>query len=316
MGQLIVGRYIGVRPDAPFLARVRAGQLGAVILFGDNTAGGLGATRQAIAALQRAAREGGNPPLLVMTDQEGGEVRRLPGPPTLAPADMDSVAVAEAQGADAGRLLRSVGINVDLAPVADVEHVPGSFLGTRSFGSDQNVVGARACAFARGLAGAGVAYTLKHFPGLGRATGDTDEEPVTIDAPAPALRGDYAAYHRCGASPDALVMISSASYPALSGDAPAVTAPEIYAHELPLALGQRGHLTISDALDTPALAGVSDPAVRAIRAGLDLAMFPGNEQESASAYARLLAAARRGAISEDRLRSAVYAVEALKRRLS
>jgi beta-N-acetylhexosaminidase len=315
VGQLIVGRYAGARPDASFLRRVRAGQLGAVILFGDNTAAGLSATRRAIAELQRAAREGRNPPLLVMTDQEGGEVRRLPGPPTLAPADMDSVAVAEAQGADAGRLLRSVGINVDLAPVADVERVPGSFLGTRSFGSDQNVVAARACAFARGLASAGVLYTLKHFPGLGRATADTDAEPVTIDASAPALRGDYAAYRRCGASPDALVMVSSASYPALSGRAPAVTAPEIYSHELPLALGQAGHLTISDALDTPALAGEEEPAVRAVRAGLDLAMFPGNQQESASAYARLLAAARSGEIPDSRLRSAAYAVEALKRRL-
>ena len=110
-------------------------------------------------------------------------------------------------------------------------------------------------------------------------------------------------------------MVSSASYPALSGRAPAVTAPEIYAHELPLAVGQTGHLTISDALDAPALAGDSDPAVRAIRAGLDLAMFPGNEQESASAYTRLVAAARAGTISESRLRSAVYAVESLKRRL-
>ena len=97
VGQLIVGHYTGPRPSAAFLARVRAGQLGSVILFSDNTAAGLARTRHAIAELQAAARQGRNPPLLVMTDQEGGEVRRLPGPPELAPAEMTSAAVAHAQ---------------------------------------------------------------------------------------------------------------------------------------------------------------------------------------------------------------------------
>ncbi len=315
VGQLIIGRYTGPTPDASFLTRVRGGELGGVILFADNTAAGLAATRRAIAHLQRAARQGGNPPLLVMADQEGGEVNRVPGPPTLAPAEMDSAAVAEQQGAAAGRLLRSVGINVDLAPVADVERAPGSFLGTRSFGSDPNLVAARACAFARGLASGGVAYTLKHFPGLGRATGDTDTERVVIDAPAAELRDDYSAYRSCGASPNALVMVSSAIYPTLSGSTPAVMSPEIYNRELPTALGQAGHLTISDALDTPAFSGEQAAALRAINAGLDLALYANTEAESISGYTELLAAARRGAIPASRLRSAVYAVDSLKRRL-
>ena len=314
VGQLIVGRYSGAQPSAAFLASVRAGRLGAVILFADNTADGPAATRQAIAKLQAAARAGGNPPLLIMTDQEGGEVRRLAGPPQLAPADMDSTAVAKAQGVAAGNLLRSAGIDVDLAPVADVERVP-NFLGSRSFGSDPDVVAKRACAFARGLQAAGVAYTLKHFPGLGRAAGNTDLQKVTIAAPAAQLRDDYAAYRACGNSPDALIMVSSAVYPSLSGSAPAVTSRRVYGHELPLALSQPNHLTISDALDTPALAGDPKPALHAIDAGLDLALLPGNEHESAHAYAQLLRAARRGTLPQSRLRSAAYAVEALKRRL-
>jgi beta-N-acetylhexosaminidase len=286
-----------------------------VILFGDNTAAGLEATRRAVGELQVAARQGGNPPLLIMTDQEGAAVRRLPGPPELAPADMSSTAVARAQGAAAGRLLRSVGVNVDLAPVADVERASGSFLGTRSFGPNPAVVAARACAFARGLESAGVAYTLKHFPGLGLAEASTDVQRVSILAPAAALRTDYAAYRACGSSPDAMIMISSATYPSLTRSAPAVTSPEIYSHELPIALGQAGHLTISDALDTPALAGQRTPALRAIGAGLDLALLSGSERESGLAYGQLLAAARGGALPESRLRSAVHAVEGLKRRL-
>jgi beta-N-acetylhexosaminidase len=315
VGQVVVGHYAGLRPSAAFLARVRAGELGGIILFGDNTAAGPTTTRRAVAELQAAAREGRNPPLLVMTDQEGGEVRRLPGPPELAPAAMSSTAVAHSQGVAAGRLLRSAGVNVDLAPVADVERAPDSFLGTRSFGSDPASVAARACAFARGLSSTGLAYTLKHFPGLGRADANTDLRRVTIPAPAAELRTDYAAYHTCGSAPDAMIMISSASYPSLTGSAPAVVSPEIYGRELPIAIGRSGQLTISDALDTPALAGQKAPALRAIDAGLDLALFPGSEQESATAYSQLLSDARHGSLPQGRLRSAVYAVEALKHRL-
>jgi beta-N-acetylhexosaminidase len=315
VGQLVVGRYSGPRPSAAFLARIRAGQLGGVILFGDNTAPGLAATRHAIAELQAAARKGHNPPLLVMTDQEGGEVRRLPGAPELAPAAMNSTAVAHAQGVAAGRLLRSVGVNVDLAPVADVERASNSFLGTRSFGSNPAVVAARACAFARGLGSAGVAYTLKHFPGLGSADANTDVQRVEIPVPAAQLRADYAAYHACGSSPDAMIMISSAIYPSLTKSAPAVLSPKIYSHELPIALGHPGQLTISDALDTPALAAQKSPTLRAIDAGLDLLLFSGNERESVAAYRQLVSGVRRGLLPQSRLRSAVYAIEALKRRL-
>jgi beta-glucosidase-like glycosyl hydrolase len=108
-------------------------------------------------------------------------------------------------------------------------------------------------------------------------------------------------------------MISSAVYPAISRSSPAVTAPAVYERELPAALGRAGHITISDALDTPALKGENKPALRAIDAGLDLALFPGNERESALAYKELVADMRRGALPESRLRSAVYAIEALKR---
>ena len=316
VGQLIVGRFAGPAPSSSFLARLRAGQLGGVILFGDNTAAGPQTTRRAILKMQAAARQGGNPPLLVMTDQEGGEVRRLPGPPVLPPAAMGSAAVARGQGLAAGRLLRSVGINVDLAPVADVERLPGSFLGTRAFGADPALVADRACAFAAGLASTGVAYTLKHFPGLGRAAASTDLRSVAVLAPPAELRTDYAAYRRCGASPEALIMISTATYPTLAGAAPAVMTPEIYIQEIPRATGRARRVTISDTLDSPALATVNAPVRHAIDAGLDLALFANAEGDSATAYTRLLADARRGLVPLARLRAAVEAVEALKRRVA
>jgi beta-N-acetylhexosaminidase len=316
LGQMIVARFSGPHPSTAFLARIRAGQIGGVILFADNLSGGPQATRALTGELQQAASAGGNPPLLITTDQEGGSVRRLYwAPPTLAASAMSSSAVARSEGEAAGRALRSAGINVDLAPVADVLRVPESFLGTRAFGSDPLVVAARACAFASGLTAAGVGFTLKHFPGLGRAEADTDTQPVTVDAPASALRADYRAYRDCGAQPDALVMVSSASYPSLTGSSlPAVLSPEIYREELPDAIGGQP-VTISDDLQTPGILDQLHPARQAINAGLDLLMYAQTEAGSSSAYSQLLALVRAHGISHTRISEAYEAVQAFKQLL-
>ncbi len=316
LGQMMVTRLSGTIPSPSLLARIRSGQVGGVILFSDNLAGGTAEIRALTEQLQAAANDGGNPPLLIMTDQEGGEVRRLAGPPSLAPAEMTSSSVAFTEGRATGLLLRRLGINLDLAPVADVERIAGSFLGTRSFGDEPALAGPRACAFASGLSAAGVAYTLKHFPGLGRATASTDIVPVVVPAPAATLRADYAAYNRCGSGPLAVVMISSAIYPKLTGPLPAVMSPLTYRRELPLATGGASVVTISDDLQAGALADQTAPARQAIDAGLDLLMYAGTEQASAEAYTILLADAESGRLSKARIRAAYDAIVALKRRVA
>lgn len=312
LGQMIVARFSGLQPSSAFLARVRAGQVGGVILFADNLVDPQ-ATRTLTGELQRAAVAGGNPPLLIATDQEGGSVRRLSwAPPTLAAEAMRSSTVARNEGEAAGRALRSVGINLDLAPVADVLHEPQSFLGTRTFGSDPLVVGARACAFASGLTAAGVGFTLKHFPGLGRAPADTDTQAVTVDSSAIALRGDYRAYRGCGAQPNALVMVSNAAYPSLTDSSlPAVLSPEIYSHELPAAIGGTP-ITISDDLQTPGILDQPRPAQHAIDAGLDLLMYAKTEAGSEIAYSQLRQEVHAGSISSTRIAQASEAIELFK----
>jgi beta-N-acetylhexosaminidase len=316
LGQMIVARYTGTTPSASVLSRIRKGQVGGVILFSDNFAGGVAAARVAIRELQHAAAAGRNPPLLVMTDQEGGAVKRVPGPPTLAPSQMTSPSIAYAQGQRAGQLLRSLGVNVDLAPVADVEGIPGSFLGTRSFGSSPSAVAKDACAFANGVASQRVIYTLKHFPGLGLATASTDNAPVSIDAPASTLRSDYAAYRRCGGGRLAMVMVSSAIYPRLTGGLPAVMSPATYGRELRVATSNSKVVTISDDLQAAALAGQRAPARHAIAAGLDLLLYAGTEQASAAAYSILLSEARSAVLKKTRIQAAYDAVLALKQRVA
>ncbi len=316
LGQTIAGRYRGRTPSVAFLRRVRRGELGGVILFADNTAGGVGATRRATDRLQTAAKDGGNPRLLILIDQEGGAVKRLPGAPTRAAARMTSVGAARAQGAATARLLRRAGVTVNLAPVADVRRVRGSFLGTRSFGTTDAVVAARACAFAAGLRGPGVAAVLKHFPGLGLARGSTDDRPVTIRDRASTIRRDYTPYTRCAGHTRTGVMMSSATYPALLGRRdPAVLSPRAYARELPRAGVPAATMTVSDDLEAGALAGRSRLVSRALGAGLDLLLFGRSEAGSARAYRSLLGEVRSGAMPRTRVRDAAGAVLELKSQL-
>jgi beta-N-acetylhexosaminidase len=302
VGRKIVTGMAGTFPSRSLRARVRKGQVGGVILFGPNVGPGLG---RAIDSLQRAARAGGNPPLLIAVDQEGGEVKRLRSlPPSRAPAQM-TAATAGAEGAATGRALRARGINTDLAPVADVDH--GSFLGSRSFGRDPDAVAAAACAFAGGLQAAGVNATLKHFPGLGRTRSNTDLHRVRVSASAAALRADLTAYRQCGAAAR-LVMLSNATYPALDPARPAAVSPAVVTTLLRGELGFRG-VTITDSLAAP---GVSAPgtALRATRAGVDLLLYV-DERSSAVGYRALLRAARAGRVSRAAILASAARIDAL-----
>jgi beta-N-acetylhexosaminidase len=319
VGQLIVTGFSGRTAPATLVARIRDGHVGGVILFADNTAGGQAATRKLVASLQDAAAAGHQPGLLVMTDQEGGEVKRLPGPPDYAAAQMTTKALAGQQGLATGRYLKAAGVNVDLAPVADVRRNTNGFLAVeqRTFGSTAEDVAVRACAFAEGLGSAGVVPTFKHFPGLGRAVESTDTGPVTIDASASAIRADDLAYRDCADATrtPALVMVSSAIYPHLTGgDLPAVLSPEIYRTELPV----EDHVdapTISDDLGAGALAGRPSAALTAVNAGLDLLLYATDYAEVGHAYATLVRDARAGTLDQTRLQAAASSILALKHAL-
>ena len=188
---------------------------------------------------------------------------------------MQSPLVARAQGLATARNLTAHGINVDFAPVLDVNH--GGFIGPRTFGPTAAEVSSRGVAFLQGLAQGGVAATVKHFPGLGYAQNSTDGGPVTVDAPADKLYADLATFQAAVAAKAPLVMISTAIYPALRDSVPAATSPQIVETLLRGKLGYRG-VVISDSLDTPGVSPFYAPgraAVKALAAGVDLALEPG-----------------------------------------
>lgn len=316
VGQLIIATYQGQSPPASLLTAIQQGHVGAVILLGDNTARGITATQTATARMQAAARQGGNPGLLIMTDQEGGKVKRLPGPPDYGASAMANPATAYAQGRATGQLLKSAGVNVDLAPVADVIRVNGFIEKEgRSFGSSPAVVSNAACKFAAGLAAVGVAYTLKHFPGLGDAVATTDTQAVSVKESASQLDADGAAYRQCGRGPLALVMISSASYVHLTGSLPAVMDPKIYSQVLPA--DNVTALPISDSFQSGAINAVANksPARTSINAGLDMVMYAATESVALGAYSTLLADAHAGTLSRSRVQAASARVLQLKAKL-
>ena len=280
-GQRIVYAYAGLRPPQSLLAAIRAGEAGGVIFFAPNFSS-VGQLRGVIDELQQASLASPlHDRLLMLTDQEGGEVRRLPGAPILSEKQIgespDGVSAAATAGVGAGRNLRGAGINVNLAPVLDVFRQSGNFIDEfqRSYSSNPNTVAALGAAFISAQQHLGVAATAKHFPGLGAASRsqNTDLRPVTLRQSLSTLRAvDEAPYVNAIAAGVKLVMTSWAVYPALDPSRPAGLSQKVIEGELRGRLRFAG-VTITDGIEAGALeafGGVGQRASLAASAGADL----------------------------------------------
>jgi beta-N-acetylhexosaminidase len=319
VGQHMVFAYDGLRPPPGLRRRIARGEAAGVVLFARNVRSPR-QVRAAMRGLQAIRRPPGlRAPLVVMVDQEGGPVRRIPGAPARAAADVRSPRQARADGRAAARALRGAGVNLDLAPVADVAR-PGAALERerRTYGRSKDRVSGLARAFAGGLREGGVAAAAKHFPGFGAATVNTDAAAVRVRTPLRTLRSlDERPFAHLVAAGLQAVMLSTAVYPALDALPAALSRPWIDG-ELRGRLGFAG-VTVSDDLATPALAAFGSEGRRAalaVQAGIDLPLFVSSYRSGARAAAGLLAAARRGALDADALRGAALRVLALRERLS
>jgi beta-N-acetylhexosaminidase len=277
-GERLATGFTGPNPPAALRRMIHRGELAGVVLFSDNFSDSAGA-RRLVRGLQSIRRPRYlRDPLLVMIDQEGGAIRRLPGPPQLSAAQMggrDPGFVQRQGELTAGNLLRA-GSNVDLAPVLDVAR-PGGVIGEegRSFGSSASRVTATAGAFADGLQAGGVAATAKHFPGLGAAKVNTDFGVERIGLPKSTLRSvDEAPFRAFAAAGGKLLMLSSAVYPAFS-ERPAALSRPIATGELRDRIGFDG-VSISDDLQSAAARAFGTPAQvgrAAAVAGTDMLLF-------------------------------------------
>jgi beta-N-acetylhexosaminidase len=308
VGQVTISSFSGTSRPEYIRRRLRARETAGVILFGGNGGG-----RAQWRRLTRSIREAGHGRPLIMVDQEGGDIRTVShaGPQAGQPFQGGPASVRRAARL-AGRQLRAVGINVNLAPVADVPR-PGSVMQGRSFSGDERGVARRTRASIRGLRAAGVAATAKHFPGLGGATVNTDDAPATVNTP---IDRDLVPFRAAIDERVPLVMLSHASYPGLDNRRIASQSVRIVTRLLRERLGFDG-VIVTDSLEAEAVvarSGVADAAERSVRAGADLILMTGSASWN-DVFPHLLAEARSDPAFRARVRDGAARVVALKRSL-
>ena len=291
----------------PEAARLLEDGLGGVCLFGSNTADGFEAVRRLTDAVHAA-----NPVAVVAIDEEGGDVTRLharAGSPHLGAAALgvlDDLAVTEATGWAVGRALADAGIDLDLAPVADVNSCADNpVIGTRSFGADPTSAAAHVAAWATGLQAAGVAACVKHFPGHGDTHEDSHLGLPVVDVDLETLHRrelvPFAAAVRQGV---AAVMTSHLVVPALDPERPATMSRRV----LDLLRDNFGFagVIVTDALDMAGASagrGIPEAAVLSLAAGADLLCLGPDKDADLVLAVRdaIVAAVAGGRLTEERL---------------
>lgn len=280
-GQLIMAPMFAGGNPADLSALISTRHVGSVVLIG-NWNNGTAAAKTAADALQSYAPSGNQ--LIVSTDQEGGQVQHLKG------SGFDTMPSAVAQGQMSADTLRSsaktwggqlkqAGINVDLAPVLGTVQVKRSSnapIGAlnRDFGLDSNGNAQHGIAFIEGMRDAGIGATVKHYPGLGAVTGNTDFTTEGIlDTTTTLDDEEIGAFNTTikQAKP-AMVMMSLTTYQRIDSSAPAAFSSKIIDGTLRGSVGYDG-VVISDSLSAAAVSGIAtkDLGVRLVDAGGDLA---------------------------------------------
>lgn len=321
IGQLVMFGLHGTVLTAAERDAIERYHLGGVILFAENYRDRTQLerlTRQ----IQRAARNGNRLAIgaLISVDQEGGVVKRFPDlPPDYSAPRIGEIGrkqLAYKQGLATGRALRSVGVNIDLAPVADLDLPPNHVTQTRSFGSNPYRVARLVQAFGRGLQSRRVAATVKHFPGLGGATRNSDDGRAYVYRSRRQLRRiDAIPFHRAVRRGLRMVMLSHAIYPHDGGNRPASLNRHIARTRLRSGFDFTG-VAISDALEPVAwkVGGrIAEACVATVAAGVDIALMTGEAPVARACTAALRGAVLSGRISEHRIDQAVARVLELKR---
>jgi len=298
----LMSSFPGSSLPAWLLRRVEAG-LGSVALYGSNRSVDVGEVA--------AALHGARPSCVVALDEEGGDVTRIEAttgsslPGNAALGAVDDVDLTSAVASALGARLRSLGVDLDLAPCADVNSDPDNpVIGVRSFGADPELVARHTAAFVTGLQAAGVAACAKHFPGHGAVAVDSHLEPPVV---ASLGERELAPFRAAVSSGVAAVMPGHLRVPSL-GDAPASVSRRILGDLLRGDLGFGG-VIVTDALDMGGIggpAGIPAAVVRALAAGADLCCLgPDNDDALVAACVSAIeTAVAAGDLAEDRVRSA------------
>jgi beta-N-acetylhexosaminidase len=318
---VVMGCFEGTELPA-WVRRDLADGLGSLCLFGSNLTGDDAQAAALVAQVHDVA-----PGCVVALDEEGGDVTRLDyahGSRTVGAAVLGAVdeeGLTRAVLRDLGARLAAVGVDLDLAPVLDVNSAPDNpVIGTRSFGADPGLVARHGVAAVRGMADAGVAVCLKHFPGHGDTVTDSHVAAPLVRADGEQLRSrelvPFAAAVAAGAD---AVMTAHVRVPEIDRDQPASTSAAVV-RLLREELGFAG-VVVTDALD---MVGVSGPqahgsveaaAVASLLAGADLLCLGADwsKERVHSVVGAVVAAVADGTLPPERLEQAADRVRRLGR---
>lgn len=288
------------------------GGLGGVVLFARNVE-----SRAQVAELTAALRTD-RPELVVAVDEEGGDVTRLEAasgssfPGNWALGVVDDPALTESVGTAMGADLAAVGVNLNLAPVADVNSDPlNPIVGIRSFGSDAELVARHVGAFVTGLQRTGVAACAKHFPGHGDTREDSHFELPTVERDEETMAAMLLPFRVAIEAGASAVMTAHIRVAALE-DAPATLSRAVIGDLLHGELGFTG-VVVTDALEMRAVSatvGAEEGAVRALEAGAD-ALCLGSDLRPGTIHSAVVDAVRSGRLAEERVQEAAARVAEL-----
>lgn len=299
--------------------------VGGIIYMEENLLGSEQTTKM-LSDMQAIAKETTGLPVFLSVDEEGGSVTRIAKNVAFGVNDVGNMseigvtgdtAKAQQAGATLGTYLKTLGFNVDFAPVADVLTNPdNTVIGTRSFGSDPQTVADMVSAELQGLQSQGIYGVVKHFPGHGGTTGDSHNEAVTLDKSLEDLMAtELVPFERAVQDGVSFIMVGHISVPAVVGDnTPASLSQMMVSSVLREQLGYDG-IVITDALNMGAVTGsytADQAAVMAVNAGVDMLLMP---QDYETAYNGLLAAVQDGTITEERIDESVVRIVKLKQSL-
>ena len=292
VGQLFMVNATASAVDPSAVTAVTRYHIGSLYLAGQ-TSLSVRQTAAITAALQHQV--GFAPSLFISADQEGGEVQRFTGPgfsaiPTALVQGTMAPATLRAQATEWGNQLAAAGVNLDLAPVLDT--VPSAAAAGRNppiggfereFGYDPATVAAHGVAVVQGLAAAGVATSVKHFPGLGRVAANTDTSSGVVDSVTTRHDPYLAPFAAASNAGTPFVMMSTAVYRRIDPDNPAAFSPTIVQDMLRGDLGFHGVIVSDDLGNARQVASVSVPdrALRFLGAGGDLVLTLDNGQTAA-----------------------------------
>jgi beta-N-acetylhexosaminidase len=297
VGRMVILRFAGTEAPGYVRRALREGRAAGAILFRDNVTDPV-----QLRALTRSLRDTA-PGTIVCVDQEGGPIRTVPwAEPRRAPPAQLAFGTVREDSLAAGRDLARAGVNVTLGPVADVP-TEGSIMTNRAFTSDPEAATAAVAESVAGWHEAGVATTVKHFPGLGGATVNTDEGSATVEQTRRQLTQGLAPFAFAIEQETEFVMASHAVYPALDRERIASQSPAVIEGLLREELGYEG-VVMTDSLEAAAVQAVADveeAAVASARAGVDLILTTGRGSYI-RVYRALLARARRDASFRERVR--------------